>query len=417
MKSTFAAEQEALFEEAATSHEEVHAQIREVKYGIPEMPTDGLESRIETIANEVKNVSEHHANKLKGAMRLTHTKVRTSYRDFKGKAGNILRAAKKIDIHQTINLCALCIALETLMGTVVYVADGTFGPVMALGYNFTFATINVLLALLIGYLPIRWINIVYHETFNVKNVKIIAWIGLFISSAFLTLMVFTATRVRAINNAGENDFGFFDFSSVTIADTFDSGYALGILAISIIGAAIGILKGATGIEDFIVGFTARQDTVDAAALKGEDYASDAIKNVYDRIDAGIGAIEDVVIDPSELDRHRDDKNNCLAVVDRHNARMEIIERRLVCSKDHEEYVHATPSFVNTDLTYYKINKDAIEAELEIPSLTALREDLIALLNTAGEEAVANIRAALVDYLDADPSLTSKSNKSHNPKGD
>jgi hypothetical protein len=174
---------------------------------------------------------------------------------------------------------AAFVTLEGFAAAFLMTADGQTGIFGGLGYGFSFAAATVLTGLSGGF----WGRLAFFQkdaqirTVSARNMRR-KGLTLFYGHALAALMsIFVSARIRAI---GDHK-GIFDFSKVTLADTFNDGISLILVIFGLISFLTAAYKGAKGLSDIRWGFSeAYHASRDGLAVQVEKLCNAA----EDRID-------------------------------------------------------------------------------------------------------------------------------------
>ena len=194
---------------------------------------------------------------------------------------NIWRPAALPDPLMTAFLAMICILAEGAMAGALMISDGKMDIMTGFAYGLSFAAINIIVGLVIGYFPLRYVG--YNaDALNASMkdclIRLFSWAGLGALLSLLALLIFSAARVRA---TGAHH-GIFDFSTVGFFGTFNDALSLAIIALGIMGSIIAIYKGYQGIHDPVPGYT---DVRKRAEEQIRDASFDLHEEALVRIDA------------------------------------------------------------------------------------------------------------------------------------
>lgn len=203
------------------------------------------------------------------------------------------RRPKVPDWLNTILTAMVFWLLEGSLAGAILIAEGRMDVPTGLAFGMAFAAINIILGLLIGYLPLRYLA--YRSSINLSAsdegaglgrgavfIRILSALGLGAGLAAEAVLIYGAARLRAL---GTHE-GVWDFTQIGFGATWDDALATIIAVLGICSVILAILKGYSGIDDPIPGYweAYRQATADMDAAAGEiaQQAEDATEADCDR---------------------------------------------------------------------------------------------------------------------------------------
>lgn len=204
----------------------------------------------------------------------------------------------------TILITMLFWLLEGGMAGAILISEGRMDVPAGLTYGLIFALVNIILGLLIGYLPLRYLS--YRSPVDLlapddgqereraaRVVRRLALFSLFAGLAAEAVLIYGAARLRAL---GTHE-GVFDFSEVGFWETFDDSLAIIIVVIGACSVVIATLKGFRGLDDPIPGFSSayRQATADVDEA-AEDIAEQAEETIDEACERALEVAEDALTD-------------------------------------------------------------------------------------------------------------------------
>ena len=193
------------------------------------------------------------------------------------------------------------------MATAILVSEGRMDVPAGLAFGLSFALVNIILGLLIGYLPLRYLS--YRSPLDLSAsdgdarpdrraslIRKLSAFGLAAGLATEAALIFGAARLRALGTHT----GAYSFSEVGFWATFDDSLAVIIAVIGVCSVTLAVLKGHSGIDDPIPGFqdAYRQATADVDEA-AEEIAEQAEDDIRDRSEAALEAAEDALTDARE----------------------------------------------------------------------------------------------------------------------
>ncbi|MEM7530402.1 MAG: hypothetical protein AAF416_22660 [Pseudomonadota bacterium] len=189
--------------------------------------------------------------------------------------------------------------LEGGMAGAILIAEGRMDVFAGLGYGLIFALVNILLGVLIGYLPLRHLS--YRTpldlsdpdanqnlTANTLLVRGLSAFGVGVGLAAEAVLVFGAARLRAL---GSHE-GVFDFSEIGFWETFDDSLAIIVVVIGVCSVILAMMKGYSGLTDPIPGYA-------EAYLSATAEIDDAAEDIIDEAEQAIGKLGDTALDQAE----------------------------------------------------------------------------------------------------------------------
>ena len=411
---------------------ELRAKASDIKAALREVSaTPGEPASLENIPPALKVCCEH----LEASLAQTQDALAklAGRRMAAGDAFRLMQAShsayrlpKTPDWLNTVSLAAVAWSLEGAAAGAALVSEGRMDVPAGLAYGLIFALVNIILGLLIGYLPLRYLS--YRSPLDLsasdgdarpdRRASLIRKLSAFGLTAGLVteaVLIFGAARLRAL---GSHE-GVFDFSDVGFWATFDDSLAIIIAVIGVCSVTLAVLKGFSGIDDPIPGFqdAYRQATadVDEAAEEIADQAEDEIR---DRSDAALEAAEGALVTAREaledgtgryaevarrIDRFNDDVRNA-----RDAAQAQARQDRGVAS-----YVTGRTQALPTrfdpepydDLIQPGIEDEAAKFCSALADRIAPVEAALAELEATRQRCFAEIRAALAAFRTSGPNLT------------
>lgn len=263
LRSSFAACKRALF--GLTTPEEAIADIKQA-----ERDCERVISALDSIAQSAVNVFQSLAQqKFDRGL---------DYREFRFDQ----QLPYEADLPDWLK--TLCIILAAFIGEgtlagFMMALEGHMGIVAGLAYGYTFSAINIILGVACGFLCVRYMG--YRSGSQTPSprdpwVRWTARIGFVFFITLITLLVFSATRTRAMGG----HIGIFNFQELGFFAAFNDGIAIAIGALGVLGSIISIYEGTRGFSDMVPGYTemrkkAHQYIDEEAFLTKESYLDDA----------------------------------------------------------------------------------------------------------------------------------------------
>ncbi|MEM8760529.1 MAG: hypothetical protein AAGE83_09450 [Pseudomonadota bacterium] len=189
--------------------------------------------------------------------------------------------------------------LEGGMAGAILIAEGRMDVVAGLGYGLIFALVNILLGVLIGYLPLR--HLAYRTPLDLSNpdadqgltantllIRGVSAVGLVVGLAAEAVLIFGAARLRAL---GSHE-GVFDFSEIGFWETFDDSLAIIVVVIGVCSVILAMMKGYSGLTDPIPGYA-------EAYLSATADIDDAAEGIVDEAEEAIEKLSDTALDQAE----------------------------------------------------------------------------------------------------------------------
>ncbi len=214
------------------------------------------------------------------------------------------RSPKVPDRLNTLLLAMAFWLLEGGMAGAILISEGRMDVPAGLVYGLIFALVNIILGLLIGYLPLRYLayrspvdltasDSGAEQDRSARLIRRLSAFGLGAGLAMEAVLIFGAARLRALGTHT----GVFDFSETGFWATFNDSLAIIIAVIGTCSVVLAVLKGYSGLDDPIPGFAEchRQATadMDEAADSIADQADEAIEEACD---TALGHAEDALAD-------------------------------------------------------------------------------------------------------------------------
>ncbi|MEM9766216.1 MAG: hypothetical protein AAF968_27705, partial [Pseudomonadota bacterium] len=209
------------------------------------------------------------------------------------------RPPKLTDWMNTVLVIIPFLLLEGGMAGAILIAEGRMDLVAGLGYGLIFAVVNILLGVLIGYLPLR--HLAYRTPLDLSDpdadrdltattlmIRGLAAVGLVIGLAAEAALVFAAARLRS---TGEHT-GLTDFSEIGFWETFDDSLAIIVVVIGVCSVVLAMMKGYSGLTDPIPGYA-------EAYLSATADIDDAAEDIVDEADEAIEKLSDTALDQAE----------------------------------------------------------------------------------------------------------------------
>ena len=231
-----------------------------------------------------------------------------------------------------------------------------------------------------------------------------AWLGMLVILCGLAVLHFGAARVRVTGKHSD----LFDFGTISFADTFNDYFALGLITVGVVGAAIAFFKGRHGFSDPIVGYSQIAiDTELYCKQAADNLYEDALAHIEDMRDAASEAIESRVGDAQkDAQTYRQNRYALIDQISRHNDQVDHMMDVLrgMYSKEQE-----TDAFIRQSTSpTAPFDLSSFDA-LKIPSLeeddtaeniadSINSEDLIAAIELAAQDAIARIEEAYNAFL-------------------
>lgn len=354
---------------------------------------DAAVERIGTYAAQVvESLSLLREQKIKG---------QGNYRQFQAENG-ITRDARQPDKMITFFILQCGILAEGMLGAALFLADGHFDLITSFATGFAIAGINAMAACAVGYFGGRYIGYrIDAQTPLLRDtaIRLAAWLGMLTMFAGLAVLHFGAARVRVTGK--HND--LFDFSSVSFADTFQDYFALGLITVGVVGAAIAFFKGRHGFSDPIVGYSQIAIDTDLQCKQAADTLyHDAMAHIETMQDAACEAIETRVEDARQGQQDYQDER--LSLTDRINHHNDQVDHMIEVLREMHTKEQETDAFIRQsaapstpfDLSGFEALKLLPLAEDDAAENIAdsiNSDDLLAAIEQAAQDAIARIEEA------------------------
>ncbi|MEM6276684.1 MAG: hypothetical protein AAF714_07005, partial [Pseudomonadota bacterium] len=251
---------------------------------------DAAESAMQDIVAQAQQALDGLATK-RDAAGGTYRLIQATYKCF--------RPAKLVDWMNTILVIIPFWVLEGGMAGAILIAEGRMDAIAGLGYGLIFALVNILLGVLIGYLPLR--HLAYRTpldlsdpdadqglTANTLLIRGLSAVGLVVGLAAEAVLIFGAARLRAL---GSHE-GVFDFSEIGFWETFDDSLAIIVVVIGVCSVILAVMKGYGGLTDPIPGYA-------EAYLSATADIDDAAEDIVDEAEEAIEKLSDTALDQAE----------------------------------------------------------------------------------------------------------------------
>ncbi|MEM6410176.1 MAG: hypothetical protein AAF683_01415 [Pseudomonadota bacterium] len=212
---------------------------------------------------------------------------------------HVFRAPTLPDWMNTVLLIIPFWLLEGGMAGAILIAEGRMDVVAGLGYGLIFALVNILLGVLIGYLPLRYLS--YRTpldlsdpdadqglTANTLLIRGLSSLALVVGLAAEAVLIFGAARLRAL---GSHE-GVFDFSEIGFWETFDDSLAIILVVIGTSSVILAVMKGYSGLTDPIPGYS-------EAFFSATADIEDAAEDIVDEADEAIESLSEAALDQAE----------------------------------------------------------------------------------------------------------------------
>ena len=354
---------------------------------------------------EIKNTSDIAIAMLLNVLFQARTAACRELRFFR-VANLIQHSAASPLVVNTLLVITPLFSLEGIAMGITMMSAGDMNPIPALGYGLVFSAVNVALAVSAGFFCTRYLTYRLHNKYaDEQDAKIrdLAKYGLAAHFGLLLLLVFSTLRVRA---TGHHE-GIFDFSVVSLPETFDNGFTLAILAISFLSTIVGVYEGRHGFSDIVPGYSAVQRRAETHV---DDQAQDLVDNTLESMGEHT---DDSIEELSErIHQRKSDFDSYNAEIhDLHAAFIEF-NNDVLTDKDEVRVYGQEQSEIDA-LPPYASRLDAFDSLLLstaiLPQALKDMEDvcsdgLIGRLNRAYEQASAQVIAAHAEFLTRKPSI-------------
>lgn len=223
-------------------------------------------------------------------------------------ANSTFRVPADVDPLNTVMIAGGFTLLEGALTGALLVANGRLDVPTGLALGSALALTSTILGLVIGFLPLRYINYVdpahapglSEETGLRAGVRVVrgaSAIGLVAGFGAAATLLFSGARLRA--TGGQT---VFNFSETGLFQTFDDALSLTLIVIGACSLTLAIKKGRDGIADPVPGLAEAYARVDMSA-QGEDIADDFCEAIEDAcedvLDNAREALEDARRGPQD----------------------------------------------------------------------------------------------------------------------
>ena len=268
--------------------QESQDKVREVVEGLsgPPQPSglEQLRANLTSVLPHLENIRRHHAALIELAKQLSD-EAHEYLRLLQLQTG-ALRPVNRPDLTQTVSLVVIFWLLEALLTGAMMIAEGKMLVMEGFAYGLIFAGINVIVGLLTGYLALQpalaYINAPDKTGGHIVSMAL-GWLATSVGMLVLTLLIFSAARVRALGGHEH----IFDFAQVSALGTFDDAIAILIVVLGAASSIIAIREGYCGLVDPIPGLSkaAKQagDDITNQVEEGTDAALEQIADLCDEL--------------------------------------------------------------------------------------------------------------------------------------
>lgn len=380
----------------------------EVEMLISERPRLKIKNIHQIADMALERMAAYAAQLARSLAELREQKVlaQANYRRFQVENG-ITRDARQPDVTMTLLILQCGFLAEGLLGGALFIADGHFDLLTSFATGFAIAGINALAACAAGYFGGRYIGYridAITPLLRDQAIRMLAWLGLIVMLCGLAVLHFGAARVRV---TGKHS-GLFDFSTVSFADTFNDYFALGLITVGVVGAAIAFFKGRNGLSDPIVGYSqVARDTELHCKQAAENLYHDAIAHIETMQAAACETVEGRFDETQKRGQHYRQERYALAErISRHNDQLdhmvEVLHGMQSKEQDTDAFIRqSAPPATSLDVTGFDALRLPVlvdeQALLDIADETH-PDDLLDAIEQASQEALAQIEKAYNAFL-------------------
>ena len=376
-----------------------------------DVPVDEARRRIESAIETTQQIVQFTTLRLQ-QLASRKTRFRQYARNLQVE-NKVFRPARDPDPLDTIMLAVVFMLVEAGVTAAMLVSEGKMEPVPGLAYGMAFALVNVMLGLVAGFLPARYLS--YRRYARVQDerdlrIRIAAVIGFVAAMLALLVLIFAAARLRALGSH-EN---VFSFAEVGFLDTFNDGIAIIIVIIGFLSGALAMWKGYGGLSDPVPDLTEAWHSTDDLDGNADDLVEDGIatiEDLRDDLDDEIQPIVEALRKAPRDDRERHTELAAKVVIHNDAVRdaMEACKSRVQAEARERGYIRGNQSPARIpDLSAYRGLLIPPLADQDLPQASdadsAPLEALLDRLHSACEQAVSDIRTQLADYHADTPAL-------------
>ncbi len=394
-------------DEATDSYTECQQQIQEVVV-TPIVDSDIEATRTEATISQIEALSDKTAATLEGTCSEQRIKAHKETRLFKHVRA-IDRECLHPDVLKTIFTVVFCILGEGTIAGAMFALEGKTGLVGGFAYGLSFATVNVLSGMAIGFFTLRYWLDYYNRIGTYRLRRAIACACFFIFTGFLCVLIFSAARVRVTGSHSN----IFDFETVSFLSTFNDALTLVIIALGVLGSVVAIYKGYKGLSDPIPGFSESdlypKRTVDRPVQAMVDSTLDRLDEMYDN------AVDDIesAIDEAE-DFHEAQHQKATTLQKKlvsHNALITQLSLKIKNHTSAEGFINQSKDTLSLDISHLHIPIAETLAPLTQHSRASPDYNtLLSRLQTAYESGINHVQAAHAAFLNS-TTLFEQENKS------
>lgn len=402
----------AALNDGRASKRDIEARLRQLVGGANSPAVDGI---VATIAGIAAYMQTHLGRFQAAAQTFTARRDNAAQylRAFQLDNG-LRRPASKPDPLKAILFVMICGLAEGGMAGALMIGEGAMLPVQGLMFGMVFAFINIAVALTGSFYGLRY-------ALNTKVAKsskdfrrVGGWACFGVSLLIVTLLVVTASRVRAVGSHHD----IFSWDKVSFLQGFNNGYAVALLALVIVSSFIAYAKGYSGFSDPVPGYTkARREIEDDIiaeinALR-EQYEQDVDDAFEKTEDQALDAIDDA---EAYLEDIEDDLSALIQDIAAHNDALESAKDTLrqqadIHAKNYEAVTRQAPEVVpDLELAAFDALRLVPPAPTDLPNLTDVQSRVthirtaLAELTQTHSDTIAGIADAHGAFLTASPDL-------------
>lgn len=405
----------AALDDGRASKRDIEAQQRQLVDGVNSPATEGI---VAIITGIVAYMQAHLGRFQVAAQTFTTRRDNAAQylRAFQLDHG-LGRPASKPDLLMAILQVMFCGLTEGAMAGALMVGEGAMLPVQGLMFGMVFAFINIAVAITGSFYGLRYAlntNVAKSSNGSIAFRRVGGWACFGVSLLIVTLLVVTASRVRAVGSHHD----IFSWDKVGFLQGFNDGFAVALLALVIVSSFIAYAKGYSGFSDPVPGYTkARRDVEDdiIAAMSGlrEQFVQDVDDAFEEAEDQALHAIDEA---EAYLEDTEDNLSALIQNIAAHNDTLESAKDTLrqqadIQARNYEAVTRQAPVVVpDLELEAFDALRLEPPASTDLPNLTDVQSQIthiqtaLAELTHTHSDAIARIAEAHGAFLAASPDL-------------
>lgn len=383
--------------DATDSYAECQQDIQET-VASPSVESDIDTTRAEVAMSQIDALSDKLATTLRGDYSEQRVKAYQETRLFK-HVRMVDRGCTHPDTLHTFFVTICCILGEGVMAGAMFAFEGKTGLVGGFAYGMCFATVNVLSGMAIGFFTLRYWLDYYNRPGTYRIRRALACAFFFISISFLSVLIFSAARVRVTGSHSD----IFDFETFSFFGTFNDGLTLVIFALGLLGSVVAIYKGYKGLSDPIPGYSESETYPKRIVdLPVQAMVESTIESLDAMYDSAVDDIESVIDETEAQQETQHQKATALQKkLIAHNTLIEQLTLKIKHQRDAEGFIEQSNETLSLDISNLHIPIAETLAPLTKRSRASPRYNTVLnRLQTAYENGIHEIQTAHAAFLNS-----------------